>query len=190
MEINVNTIIKDNDPLVREKSEPVSLPLSEEDRALLMDMLTYVIESKDEKLAEEKNLRPAVGIAAVQVGVLKQMIAVDCEIGYDENDEPVKATYALVNPRIISSSAKQAYLKYGEGCLSAETEHSGYVPRSLRVKVEGYDLLRDEKIIIRAEGYLAIVLQHEIDHFSGIMFYDRINQMAPDAKIPGAIMIE
>ena len=91
---------------------------------------------------------------------------------------------------LISSSAKQAYLKYGEGCLSAETEHSGYVPRSLRVKVEGYDLLRDEKITIRAEGYLAIVLQHEIDHFSGIMFYDRINQMAPDAKIPGAIMIE
>ena len=105
MEINVNTIIKDNDPLVRQKSEPVSLPLSEEDKALLMDMLTYVKESKDEKLAEEKNLRPAVGIAAVQVGVLKQMIAVDCEIGYDENDEPIVATYALVNPKIISASA-------------------------------------------------------------------------------------
>ena len=190
MLINVNTIIKDNDPLVRQKSEPVALPLSQEDKELLMDMLTYVIESKDEELAEAKNLRPAVGIAAVQVGVLKQMIAVDCEIGYDENDEPIMATYALVNPRIISASAKQTYLKSGEGCLSAEVDHAGYVPRSMRVKVEGYDLLQDKMVTIRAEGYLAIVLQHEIDHFSGIMFYDRINQMAPDAKIPGAIMIE
>ena len=100
------------------------------------------------------------------------------------------ATYALVNPRIISASAKQTYLKSGEGCLSAEVDHAGYVPRSMRVKVEGYDLLQDKMVTIRAEGYLAIVLQHEIDHFSGIMFYDRINQMAPDAKIPGAIMIE
>ena len=73
--------------------------------------------------------------------------------------------YALANPRIISESVQRAYLKTGEGCLSVEGAHEGFVPRAARITVKGYDLLQDKEITIRAKDYLAIVLQHEIDHF-------------------------
>ena len=53
MLINTETIIKDNNPLIREKSLDVKVPLSKEDKDLLMDMLTYVKESTDEKIAEQ-----------------------------------------------------------------------------------------------------------------------------------------
>ena len=76
MKINNETIIKDDDTLIREKSSDVTLPLSKEDKDTLLALLKYVDESIDPKLAQEKNLRPAVGIAAIQIGVKKKMIAV------------------------------------------------------------------------------------------------------------------
>lgn len=184
MRITIDNIVKDSDPIVRKKSEDVKLPLSNEDQELLHEMLTYVRDSTDETLAEKYGLRPAVGIAAVQVGVLKKMLA----IVIHEEDKTIE--YALVNPKIISHSAQYAYLKYGEGCLSVEEEHQGYVPRAARITVEGYDMLQDKEIRIRARGYEAIVLQHEIDHFSGTLFYDHINKTNPFMEIEDAIVIE
>ena len=78
MIINNDTIIKDNDPIIRTKSLPVQLPLSKEDEQLMIDMYNYVKESTDPELAEKKNLRPAVGISAIQVGIPKQMTAIIC----------------------------------------------------------------------------------------------------------------
>ena len=51
-------------------------------------------------------------------------------------------------------------------------------------------MLQDREVTFRASGYVAIVLQHEIDHFSGILFYDRINQNDPYAPVENAIVIE
>lgn len=189
-EINVNTIIKDTDSLMRNKSEDVALPLSKEDRELLTQLYTYVEESTDPDLAEKKNLRPAVGIAAIQVGIAKKMCAIICEDDQSTEEKPIWHHYALANAKIISYSAKKAYLKAGEGCLSVEQEHPGYVIRSARIKVKAYDLLQDKEVIIRASGYAAIVLQHEIDHFDGILFYDRINQLDPFHEVEGALVIE
>ena len=76
MLINNDTIIKDTDPLIRQKSEDVPLPLSSEDEQLLRDMMKYVVDSTDPEIAERENLRPAVGISAIQVGVPKKMTAV------------------------------------------------------------------------------------------------------------------
>ncbi|MGN1388681.1 MAG: peptide deformylase, partial [Bulleidia sp.] len=75
------------------------------------------------------------------------------------------------------------------GCLSVPEEHQGYVVRHARVTVKGYDLLTDQNITIRARGYLAIVLQHELEHFKGVLFYDHINSKDPFAKVPGAMVI-
>ena len=75
MLINNDTIIKDTDPLIRETSKDVALPLSAEDEQLLRDMLKYVQDSTDPEIAERENLRPAVGISAIQVGVRKKMTA-------------------------------------------------------------------------------------------------------------------
>ncbi len=186
MLINNDTIIKDNDPLIRRKSADVVLPLSEEDRALLMEMLKYVDDSTIPEIAEENNLRPAVGISAIQVGVPKKMTAI---IIKDEEGNK-ECEYALVNPKIISNSLEKACMASGEGCLSVVEEHEGLVYRSARVKVKAYDALQDKEILIKAEGYLAIVLQHELDHFKGILFYDRIDPKDPFRKDPQALIIE
>ena len=186
MIINNDTIIKDNDERIRLKSKDVSFPLSEEDKKTLLDMHKYVFDSTIEEIAQKENLRPAVGISAIQIGVPKKMTSIIIK------DEEGKAAieYALVNPKIISSSVEKSYLKAGEGCLSVEAEHQGYIYRSARCKVKGYDLLSDKEVLIKADGYLAIVLQHELDHFKGVLFYDHINKNDPFYVDPDAICIE
>ena len=171
MLINNDTIIKDDNELIRRKSADVALPLSDEDRDVLMQMLKYVDESTIPEIAEKENLRPAVGISAIQVGIPKKMTAV---IIKDEEGNKL-CEYALVNPKIVSNSVEKACLSSGEGCLSVVNEHEGLVYRSARIKVKAYDALKNEDIVIKADGYLAIVLQHELDHFKGILFYDHIN---------------
>ncbi len=188
MLINNETIIKDTNPLIREKSEPVSLPLSKEDEQLLRDLFQYVKDSTDEEKAKELNLRPAVGISAIQVGVRKQLTAVIVD-DHDKNDQPEHFEYMLVNPKIVSSSLQKAYLGGGEGCLSVVEEHEGYVVRSARVTIKAFDLIQNKDITIRARGYLAIVLQHELDHFKGTLFYDYIDPKNPEKPVPGALVI-
>ena len=186
MLINNDTIIKDDNDLIRQKSSDVSMPLSQEDRSLLLDMLKYVDDSTIEEIAEKQNLRPAVGISAIQVGIPKKMTAVilkDCE-GKKVYE------YALVNPKIISNSVEKTYLAAGEGCLSVAEDHKGYVYRSARVKVKGFDILQNKEIVIKADGYLAVVLQHELDHFKGVLYYDHINKANPEYADPDAIVIE
>lgn len=186
MIINNKTIIKDNDPLIRQRSKDVTLPLSDDDKQLLMDMHEYVYESTIDEIAEEKDLRPAVGISAIQVGVPKKMTAI---ILKDEEGKTI-VDYALINPKIVSSSLEKAYLKTGEGCLSVDGKHEGYIYRSARVKVKGYDLLTDKDVEIKASGYLAIVLQHELDHFRGVLFYDHIDSKNPFYEDLEAFCIE
>ena len=175
MLINNDTIIKDTNPIIREKSLDVNLPLSKEDMDLLMDMFTYVKESTDEEMAEKKNLRPAVGISAIQLGINKKLTA----IAIRDEDGNFIHEYALANPKIISYSVEKTYLGTGEGCLSVEDEHQGYIHRSRRIKVKAYDALNSKEVILKLSGYLAIVFQHELDHFKGVLFYDHINIKDP-----------
>ena len=185
MFINNDVILPDTHPALRQKCEPVKLPLSDEDREMLMDMLQYIRNSHDPEMQEKYNLRGAVGLAAPQIGILKQMIAVG--IPYDD-DETLE--FALVNPKIISNSIQQTYLKMGESCLSVPTDHEGYVKRYARITVKGFDALQNKEITVRLSGYEAIVLQHEIDHLSGILYYDHINKNNPYTPIDNALIIE
>lgn len=175
MKINIDTIVKDNENLIREKSQDVKLPLSDEDREILQSLYTYVLDSTDPSKIEEENLRPAVGIAAIQIGINKKLIAVILK----GEDGEIEYQYALANPKIVSYSIEEAYLASGEGCLSVEKDHEGYVYRHRRIKVKGYDMLTDKEVVIKASDYLAIVLQHELDHFNGTLFYDHINKKDP-----------
>ncbi len=175
MVLNNDHIIHDDDPRIRENSADVTLPLSEEDRELLLAMYNYVKDSQDEELCEKRNLSPAVGLAAIQVAQPKKMIAVVVE-----DEEGNAHEWALVNPKIISRSAKQAWLADGEGCLSVPDAHPGIVPRAERIKVRAYDLLTDQNVVIQANGYTAIVLQHEIDHLTGVLYYDHIGKGIPE----------
>lgn len=186
MLINNDTIIKDDNPLIREKSLDVSLPLSKEDEELIKDMLNYVIESTDEEIAKEKNLSPAVGISAIQVGVKKKMMAIALK---DEKGE-ITDQFALVNPKLVSYSLEKTYLKSGEGCLSVPDFHEGYIYRYARIKVKAYDALKKENVELRIKDYLAIVFQHEMDHFNGILYYDHINKENKFYEDKNAIVIE
>jgi peptide deformylase len=82
-------------------------------------------------------------------------------------------------------------LPKGEGCLSVKENHKGIVPRHTRIGVKAIDLLHDNKPIeIDAEGILAICLQHEIDHLSGVLYYDHINKDDPFKIAPNWVAVE
>ena len=166
-------IVKDSNPIMRKKSLPVSLPLSAEDRKTLDDMLDYLKLSQDEEYCKKHNVRPGIGMAAIQIGILKRMFVVY----YEREDGPIQ--YQLVNPKIIEYSIRKCALKDGEGCLSVDGEHPGYAHRYYKIRMEAYDALTDEEIIITARGFDAIVLQHEYDHLDGKFFYDRIDVNKP-----------
>ena len=167
-------IVKDSNPIMKKKSLPVSLPLSVEDKKTLDDMLEYLKLSQDEEYSQKHNIRPGIGLAAIQIGLLKRMFVVY----YEKEDQVVE--YQLVNPKIIEYSLRKCALKDGEGCLSVDGEHPGYAHRYYKIKMEAYDALQDKNIIITARGFDAIVLQHEYDHLDGLFFYNRIDQNKPD----------
>lgn len=110
MKITTEQIITDTDPRIREKSVPVPLPLEAEDAELLQGLLEYVRNSQDEELAEAENLKPAVGIAAIQVGVPRKLIAV---VVPDPEDPEKNLEFALANPKIIPSLSRTAIWKAG-----------------------------------------------------------------------------
>ncbi|MCF0258379.1 MAG: peptide deformylase [Erysipelotrichaceae bacterium] len=184
MEITIENIIHDDNPMIRTTSEQVALPLSAEDEELLRAMHAYVKDSQNPELSQEKNLQPAVGIAAIQVGVPKAMIAVVVPKTEKENWE-----FALVNPRIVSRSVQKACMEDGEGCLSVPETKEGLVYRSARIKVRAFDLLSGQHIELKASGYLAVVLQHEIDHLTGVLYYDHIDPEDPFKEDPEAVVL-
>lgn len=170
-------IIKDNNPVMRKKSLPVELPLSEQDRELLNSMSEYLRLSQDEEYAKRHNIKSGVGLAAIQVNVLKRMFVV-----YINNvDELIH--YQIVNPKIIETSVKKCALSDGEGCLSVDKEHKGLVHRYNKIKIQAYNALTDEEIELTLKGYLAVVFQHEYDHLDGLFYYDRIDKNNPDKPL-------
>ena len=188
--LTMKDIIDDSNKKIREVSKEVPLPLSDEDRDLLFKMHEFLVNSQDPELSKKYDLRPAVGIAAIQLGIPKRMCAIHV-LDYDSKGNVVKANdYALVNPKIVSYTQKNSFLRDGEGCLSVNKEVQGYVPRHAKVTVEGYDLLTDQEVKIVARGFLSICLQHELDHFDGVLFYDHINKDYPMVPIENAMIIE
>ena len=170
-------IVKDNNPIMRKKSQPVELPLSAEDKKTLDDMLEYLKLSQDEDYAKKHNIRAGVGIAAIQIGLLKRMFCI-----YYETEEGI-VQYQLVNPKIIEYSVRKCALKNGEGCLSVDQDHEGLSHRYYKIKMKAFDALRNEDIIITARGFDAVVLQHEYDHLDGLFYYDRIDNNNPNKQL-------
>ena len=174
--ILMKDIIKEGNPLLKQKSVDVNLPISDEDANTLNTMIEYIFNSIDPEVSEKYGLRPAVGIAAPQIGILKKMIVINAI-----DEDGVEHFYAIVNPKLMSYSDELTHLQGGEGCLSVEREAKGLIHRHKRVTVKGY-FLEDGKLVnktIKLKGYLAIVFQHEYDHLLGTLFVDRINPVNP-----------
>ena len=176
-------IVKDSNPIMRKRSLPVEMPLSSEDKMTLDAMLEYLKKSQDDEYAKRHNIRAGVGLAAIQIGLLKRMFV----IYYEKEDEIVQ--YQLVNPVIVETSLRKCALEAGEGCLSVDQTHEGLVHRYYKIKMKAFDALQNKDIVIEASGFDAIVLQHEYDHLNGMFFYDHIDGSAPSKPLSNEVIL-
>mgnify|MGYP002411061349 CR=1 FL=1 len=144
----VMKIIKEPDLILRRKAKPIK-KFSKRIKRLVTDMLETMYDAK------------GVGLAAPQVGVGERVIVVD--IGED--------AIAVVNPEITFSEGAE---KDVEGCLSIPGVN-GYVTRKQKITVKGFSPDGAERIY-HAEGLLARVFQHEIDHLNGVLFIDYLSK--------------
>ena len=142
--LKTKEILDEKDKRLRLVSKEVSFPLTQKDKDLIKTMIEYLRNSQIEELAEKYDLRPGMGMAAIQLGVAKRYFVV-----VDEVSEGVFEDYILINPKIISNSVEKIYVELGEGCLSVNRPVEGIVPRYARVTVEAYDL-EGRKIHVRA----------------------------------------
>ena len=154
-------IIIEPDPILRKKSDSLE-KVDDELRSLMDDMLETMYSA------------PGIGLAAVQIGILKRIIVIDVS-KEDQKKEPL----FLVNPKITFKSKKIS--TYEEGCLSlpgyfAEIER----PAECHVEYIGYD---GKNKNLKAEGILSTCIQHEIDHLNGILFIDYLSKLKKDMII-------
>ena len=199
--IDMDDIIREGNPTLRAVAEDVTFPLSDQEIILGEKMMQFLHHSQDPVMAEKLGLRGGVGLAAPQLDISKRIIAVlvpnpedaDGNPPEDADGNPPKEAYSLqevmYNPKVVAHSVQDAALGDGEGCLSVDRNVPGYVVRHARVTVE-YFTKDGEKKRIKLKGYNSIVVQHEIDHTNGIMFYDRINPNNPFEIKEGLLILE
>lgn len=141
------------DPALREKAEPIG-EIDREVRELAEDML------------ETMYAHDGVGLAGPQIGVARRIIVIDPQSGDS-------APFALVNPEVVESGEETERAE--EGCLSIPGL-AEVVERPATVVVEGLTA-EGKPRRIEAEGLLARILQHEVDHLDGILFIDRVSPL-------------
>jgi peptide deformylase len=145
-------------------------------RQLAEDMMAATLDWEDHRKHEF-----GVALAAVQVNHLQRLVVIRNNFD-DKND---RSFIVLVNPQIIRAEGQ--IIEEHEGCLSVLDVY-GLVPRFERVKVKATDL-EGKDIRLKADGFLARVLQHEIDHTEGKLFIDHIKgkdvfyKIAEDGKL-------
>ncbi len=171
--LKTTDILDEKEKILRTVSEEVIFPLTKDDKKNIKLMIEYLFNSQIEEKAEKYDLRPGMGMAAIQLGVPKRYLVVVHEVEEGLFDE-----YIVINPKIVSNSTEKIFVDVGEGCLSVNREVEGIVPRYARITIEGYDE-KGNKIKIRAREDLAIAFQHEIDHLNGILFMDHIDKKNP-----------
>ena len=166
-------ILDEKDKRLRMTSKEATLPLSKEYKKTIQQIIDELTYSQIEEYAEKYDLRPGMGLAFPQLGIMERIIVI-----VHEYEEGKFDNYVVVNPKIVSYSEEMIAAEVGEGCLSVNRDVEGHVPRYARVTIEGYDE-DGNKIKIRAREELSIAFQHEVDHLNGILFYDRINKDKP-----------
>ncbi|KQZ30718.1 peptide deformylase [Caulobacter sp. Root1472] len=137
-------------------------PVTDELRALMDDMLETMYDA------------PGIGLAAVQVGELVNVIVMDLA---REGEEP--APRYFVNPKITWES--EELFSYEEGCLSVPEVYDA-VERPARVKIS-YLNYQGEAVEEEAQDLFAVCIQHEMDHLKGVLFIDHLSRLKRDRAI-------
>ncbi len=148
-------------PVLKQVSTPVE-QVDDSLRRLMDDML------------ETMYAAPGIGLAAIQVGVPKQVIVMDLA----RQGEPPEPRY-FVNPEILWASEETA--PYEEGCLSVP-EIYDEVDRPARVKLRYLDY-HGKDVTEDAEGLFAVCIQHEMDHLKGVLFIDHLSRLKRDRAV-------
>ena len=171
--LKTKDILDEKEKILRTVSKEVTFPLTKKDKETIDTMIKYLHDSQIDELSEKYDLRPGMGMSAIQLGIPKRYFVVVHEVDEGEFD-----TYILINPRIISNSMEKIYVEEGEGCLSVNRPVEGIVPRYARVTMEAFDE-KGNKFQVRGREELAIAFQHELDHLNGILFFDHIDKKNP-----------
>jgi len=153
--MSILEIVEFPHPALKEESSPIE-GINPDLEKLARDMIDTMYHA------------PGSGLAANQVGITKRLIVAD-----DSTSEEEARPIVVVNPKIIELSDQT--IKADEGCLSVP-DFSAEVERAVWVKVIGKDLGGDD-IEITADGWLARVFQHEIDHINGALYLDHIGRI-------------
>ena len=143
-------------PILRQKADPLK-KITSKDLDISKKMIDIMLNA------------PGVGLAANQIGILKQIITVNIPDEKNNNN----LVYTLFNPKIISYSKHKIFLE--EGCLSLPKQYAE-IERSKEIELEYYNG-KNEKIIQTKKGFEARVLQHEIDHLYGKLFIDYLSSL-------------
>jgi peptide deformylase len=149
-------------PNLRQKSLKVTM-FGSSIKAMVKNMIEATLNWEDSRPHEI-----GAALAAVQINHLQRAIIVRS----DFDDKVSREFTTLINPKIIKLEGDITYDH--EGCLSVKDIY-GLTPRYSRVRIKAQDLNGDD-IRVRAEGFLARVLQHEVDHTNGILFIDHIKK--------------
>ena len=154
-------IVIEPDPILRKKSLPFE-KVDSQVKTLLDDMLETMYEA------------PGIGLAAVQIGILKRAIVLDIS-REDEKKNPI----FLINPIVRLKSEKRSI--YEEGCLSLP----GYfaeIERPAECEIDYIDYDGKERNL-KAKGLMATCIQHEVDHLNGVLFIDYLSKLKKDMII-------
>ena len=153
--MTIKKILTEPNKLLRQISKIVE-KVNNEERELMDDMLDTMYDA------------PGIGLAAIQVGVPKRIIVMDVS-----GDKNKKEPRYFVNPVIKNKNEEK--IKYEEGCLSVPDQFAE-IERPNTCEVEYLDY-EGEKQLLKADGLLAICIQHEIDHLEGILFIDYLSKL-------------
>lgn len=157
-------VAKLGNPVLRKKSDRVDPgEIAQEDFQHFIDDMIGTMREYD-----------GVGLAAPQVHVPKQIAAIEAKGSVRYPDSPDLPLMVLINPSVVSRSKEKR--EEWEGCLSVDNLR-GRVPRSTRIVVKALDRYGKE-INLEASGFLAVILQHEIDHLMGHVYLDRMSDLS------------
>ncbi|HSZ81195.1 MAG TPA: peptide deformylase [Polyangia bacterium] len=153
-------IVQTGDPVLREPARPLTPD----------DLARAEIQQLIELMRETMRDAPGVGLAAPQVGVPLQLAVIE-DVGDSEKQERKPVPFHVIaSPRLVLGDE---VVEHYEGCLSVDG-FQAVVPRARAVTVEALDH-RGQPVTIRAEGWYARILQHEIDHLNGTLYIDRMD---------------
>ena len=158
----VRDIILYPDPILKTVCEPVTA-LDEAADALVQDLLDTMTASGH-----------SVGVAAPQIGVTRRVVVVDVSRSKPGRDNH-HGRLVMINPGIIEREGQETMR---EGCMSVP-DYTGNVTRAESVVVQFLDRQGRERVI-RASGFEAVAIQHELDHLDGLLFLDRVSSLKTD----------